>query len=353
MTLPPSPSRLPGCRLEAIPRRVDVCVIGGGPAGAAAAVTARSTGAQVCMITKPSSSAAFLELISGRAHRVLDTLGILELVSTIAEPCVGSVSRWTGMGFDEHSSLLDPGGGGWIVDRDTFDNAIRAEALRSGVSVLPDRVAKIDESAGRYRVRLPDRDILADKIILAAGSRRGPARHTCDRLVRQRIVALRVRLGPAVIAGLGNRLLVDRGPSGWWYAIANASATDIVYCTDGVVLAKGAEGIRTLWRMACAGSTDWLPRGAAMQQPRVRAATIGSGWPRVDGRMRLVGDAALSVDPLSGRGITLALEGASRCDDPDYPDWIAETAREHDRIQREVYRAACAVAGHFWEKRRM
>jgi hypothetical protein len=69
--------------------------------------------------------------------------------------------------------------------------------------------------------------------------------------------------------------------------------------------------------------------------------------------MRLVGDAALSVDPLSGRGITLALEGASRCDDPDYPDWIAETAREHDRIQREVYRAACAVAGHFWEKRRM
>ena len=166
------------------------------------------------MITKPSSSAAFLELISGRAHRVLDTLGILELVSTIAEPCVGSVSRWTGMGFDEHSSLLDPGGGGWIVDRDTFDNAIRAEALRSGVSVLPDRVAKIDESAGRYRVRLPDRDILADKIVLAAGSRRGLARHTCDRLVRQRIVALRVRLGPAVISGLGNRLLVDRGPSG-------------------------------------------------------------------------------------------------------------------------------------------
>ena len=137
MTLPPSPSRLPGCRLEAIPRHVDVCVIGGGPAGTAAAVTARSTGAQVCMITKPSSSAAFLELISGRAHRVLDTLGILELVSTIAEPCVGSVSRWTGMGFDEHSSLLDPGGGGWIVDRDTFDNAIRAEALRSGVSCYP------------------------------------------------------------------------------------------------------------------------------------------------------------------------------------------------------------------------
>src|SRR6185312_2121338 len=98
------------------------------PAGTAAAITAHSAGAQVCLIDRPSQSSPFLELISGRAGPTLATLGILELVSTIAQPCVGSVSRWTGAGFDEHSCLLDPGGGGWIVDRDTFDNALRAAA---------------------------------------------------------------------------------------------------------------------------------------------------------------------------------------------------------------------------------
>jgi flavin-dependent dehydrogenase len=330
---------------------VDVCVIGAGPAGAAAAIAVRSTGAQVCLITAPPQRFAGLELISGRARTALHDLELLDAVST-AQPCAGSVIRWTDADFDEQSCLLDPDGGGWIVERRRFDDALHTAALRLGMSVLVQRVVEVEElSAQRQCARTSDREVVADAVVIASGATRNPVRRLFDRHERRRMVALGVRLEPDAVDDLGHRLLVDHAPNGWWYAIADRTATDVVYCTDAG-MAKGARGIRAAWREACLSAADWLPSAARRRRPRVRPATVGVGWPSTRGRTRLVGDAALTVDPLSGHGITLALLGAMRWNELDYADWLADTARSHDRMESDVYRAACAVDGPFWDPRR-
>jgi hypothetical protein len=98
---------------------------------------------------------------------------------------------------------------------------------------------------------------------------------------------------------------------------------------------------------------DWLPATARAAHPRVRPATIGTGAPAVGGRLTLVGDVALAVDPLSGHGIALALEAGSRWHDTGYAEWVAESGYAHERMERNVYRSACgAVNGPFWARRR-
>jgi flavin-dependent dehydrogenase len=218
--------------------------------------------------------------------------------------------------------------------------------------VVVQRVLEVEElTAQRHRVRLLGREVVADAVVIASGATRNPVRRSFDRHVRRRMVALGVRLERGAIGDLGHRLLVDRAPNGWWYAIADGSATDVVYCTDAG-LAKGAKGIRATWREACVGAADWLPSTARLQRPRVRPATVGMGAPSSRGRIRLVGDAALAVDPLSGHGITLALECAARWNAVDYADWIADTAHVYERMERDVYRAASGVGGPFWDPRR-
>lgn len=299
---------------------VDVCVVGGGPGGVAAALGAHAGGATVCLVAPPGHRAAgAVELLSGRARRTLATLGLLDVVCR-SQRCTGTVSRWSGSGFDERSALLDPDGGGWIVDRAALAGALRESAARRGVEVVAERAAGVGADG---RVHLRGRTVTAGTVVIAVGGAGGPARQHIRRRVRRRIVALEASFAADAVSGLGRRLLVDRAPHGWWYALADATRTHVAYCTDADELASG------MWQRACASATDWLPAGAAVARPRVRSAAIGTAVPVAKGAIRLVGDVALAVDPLSGHGIALALEGGLRCRDDDYADWVAHVAGVH------------------------
>ena len=181
----------------------------------------------------------------------------------------------------------------------------------------------------------------------------GPLRGQVRREVRRRVVALEARLAAGAVGGLGARLLVDRAPNGWWYALGDTAATHLVYCTDAAELRGGSAGVATLWREACGSAADWLSASAGSVRPRVRPATIGVAAPVMRGRVSLAGDAALTVDPLSGHGVTLAVQAASRCQDRGYPQWVADTAQVHTAKERDMYRAASGpVDGPFWVRRR-
>ncbi|MEQ6901799.1 hypothetical protein, partial [Nocardioides sp. YIM 152588] len=54
-------------------------------------------------------------------------------------------------------------------------------------------------------------------------------------------------------------------------------------------------------------------------------------------RSRLQFAGALSVDPLWGHGLALALDGARRWDDDGYRDWLAERAEDHEAAARATY----------------
>jgi flavin-dependent dehydrogenase len=235
------------------------------------------------------------------------------------------------------------------VDRARLDAALQHAAADRGVRVLAGRVARVDPGSGLAQLR--DRDIVADRVVIAVGGGGGPVRGQVRRQLRRRVVALEVRLPGGAVGGLGTRLLIDRAANGWWYALCDGAATHLAYCTDATELRRGRADMVALWRAACRSAADWLPDSIGTATPRVRPRAIGVAAPVQRGRLSLAGDCALAVDPLSGHGVALAVQSALECTDSAYPRWIADTARMHTAAEREIYRSACGpVDGPFWQR---
>jgi flavin-dependent dehydrogenase len=334
--------------------KYDVCVIGAGPAAAASAIAAHSTGATVALVGATRRTiGGTLELLSANASDILIGLGLYDRIRDTADPCGGTVCRWFDSDFVERSSLLEPRGGGWIVDRAVIDPLLLSEVAARGVRVISERALGVDPDyvAGNVDVRTRRGSLSAATVVVAVGRGTGIVRRISRRTLRRRMVALTMTLGPGAIDGLGCRLLVDRAPNGWWYALAGTRTTSVVYCVDADTLTS-MRGALPTWQDGCRAASDWLPGGASRRAPRARAACIGSARPVAQHAVRLVGDAALTVDPLSGHGLTLAFESATRWADADYADWSANTEVVHTRQERETYRAVTgAVGAPFWSRR--
>jgi 2-polyprenyl-6-methoxyphenol hydroxylase-like FAD-dependent oxidoreductase len=336
--------------------RKDVCVVGGGPAGAAAAIAAANLGASVTLIAgAPASAAGTVELLSSRAGDALAALGVYALVSQDAVPCSGTISRWDGDQFLERSSLLQPRGVGWMINRTRLDARLVTWASTRGVTVVPASATAIDLPTCRgdpARVRWPGGMVVANLVIVAVGRGAGLVRRQTHRHLRHRLLALSVRLPAGAVPGLGHRLLVDRAPDGWWYALDNGEATTLGFCTDAELLGTGRRRMTSAWERACQAAWDWLPAEVGRLTPHARPAATGAITPVSNGPVQLVGDTALAVDPLSGHGLTLALESASRWAEPSYAEWIADTLASHERQERAVYGSVETVDGPFWASRR-
>jgi flavin-dependent dehydrogenase len=330
---------------------VDVCVIGAGPAGACAAASAARHGASVLLVDPFRPARRGLELLSGRTGPALAGLGVLDDVLRTSTASTGTVARWGTADFLEHPAVLDPWGGGWIVDRTTLDGLFVHCALASGVRPVIARATRLAPDGGATVVAIGNAETVRAEVVVVATGRPAALRGAVGpAAVGRRIVALVADLGPAAVPDLGTRLLVDRDADGWWYGLATPERTTVGYCSDGDLVGHGRAGVGATWRNACARA-DWLPPAVAGETPRVRSRTTGTA--AVPGRgVRLVGDAALSVDPLSGHGLALAVEGGVRWAEPHLPAWLAAAAKAHADQERVVYAAAAHQDGPFWRRRR-
>lgn len=330
---------------------VDVCVVGAGPAGACAAAFAAASGASTVLVDLPRTAHRGLELLSGRAVHRLAELGVLEQIQRGGTACTGTVSRWATRNFIVRPAVLDPWGSGWIVDRGWLDALLVGNAVRRGARLVRGRVVAVDQQGGLVNVRFyGGGGVQADTVLVATG-RPGRLIGGPSALVRHRIVVLTAELPGGAVPDLSHQLLVDRAPEGWWYALSSADVTTLAFCTDGDLVGCGPTGTLDAWRRACL-TADWLPEGARRQTPRVRSRIITAARTSSDGAARLIGDAALSVDPLSGHGIALGMEGAARWADPRYLEWLAAVAADNLIQERNAYRASLgAVGGRFWTRR--
>lgn len=314
----------------------DVIVVGAGPAGACYALAAARAGASVLLAGPPPRHRQHtVELLAGRAGDTMVRLGVLGLVS---RPCAGVLASW-GSAVIDKPAVLDPDGGGWIVDRAVLDPALVDAAMSAGCSRVPARIDAVERSGTGWRVRVAGAWWHADRLVLATGRAGGLCRAAgVVRDVTHRMTAL-VGWADAALPDLGDRLHVAATRDGWWYAIGCGQGTALGLCTDTDLLrTNGSSGLG--WH---GQRVDTWHRSATT------ARLVGPMPPGVT----IIGDAALAVDPLSGHGLALAIQGAwlAATDPAGYPDWLADMTAGHEASERAVY-AAAGMAGPFWHRRR-
>jgi flavin-dependent dehydrogenase len=299
---------------------LDAAVLGGGTAGAAAALLLARAGCAVAVLERRASPPAFTlgEGLPPTARPLLARLRLLQAVEGAHAPAYANRSAWGGDEVRDHDFIRTPHGHGWHLDRAAFDAMLLARGERAGARVLrPARLAGAPRrEGGAWRLPVQGAGEMAARFVIDATGRgasfaraAGARRQAFDRLVAFWCVL------PADGPG-DHATLVESFAQGWWYtAPLPAGGRVVALMTDADTpaaraarTAEGFGGLLAATRHVHAAADFAVPGGA----PRATgagtarlAAPCGEGW-------LAVGDAALAVDPLSSQGIVTALYSAEK-----------------------------------------
>ena len=365
----------------------DVAVVGGGPAGCAAAIALRAAGLEVTLVDDGRPGAGGVgQTLPAPAMPLLARLGAWEAIPAAGRlPCAGLSSAWGKQELAWQDGFTQPLGSGWHVDRGLLDPALRRMAAASGARLLgghrvtaarqaPGRgwVLSIAASgwireaggsgSGRARDATGTGDCLrlpASFLVDASGRRAVIARRGGQRHVADRLMAVHARLDPPAGAPVLHHATIESGRDGWWYAAARP---------DGGATAAFFSDPDLIWLLSAAGPDGWhrVLRGTrhafgALGSPArpaaVRAAAASSGCMiRLHGPgWAAAGDAATAWDPLSSAGLTMALwsgleVAAAVCRARD-GDQAALPRYEHE-VHRRYTAFLAQRAGYYHAERR-
>jgi flavin-dependent dehydrogenase len=321
--------------LEGPPSRVgaavDAVILGGGPAGAAAARLLAGWGHSVVVITRPARQ-PLAESLPPSASKLLDRIGMTAAVDRAGFIRATGNTVWWGTA----APRVEPFGGaalGWQVARDELDRLMLEEAGRAGAVVV--HGATVHDVAPRQGV---------DGTSLVRYERDGneesiSAQWVLDCTGRTGLLARRGwrRADPAgrtlALVGIWERnawdmlvddthTLVESYDGGWaWSVPVSAQCRYVTVMVDPALTAvrspDGAAGLTAIYEseLAKAVELDVLARSGReparlIGAPFARDASSYSATRFADDRMLLVGDAASFIDPLSSYGIKKALSSA-------------------------------------------
>jgi flavin-dependent dehydrogenase len=303
-----------------LPKRTEIAVIGGGPAGAVAAMTLARSGVTVALLDAGASRHPSVgETLPPAVRSVFDRLGLRATVTAEGYlPSVGSWSAWGGAEPFGRDFLFNRFGHGWHLDRRRFDALLREAARSAGarLSIGASVIASVPLADGGFRICLADGGEITARIVLDASGRgagfarqRGIRRQAVDRMVA--LVGYVVRRADAEVEPAAT--LIEATAEGWWYtAPLPQDRLAAVFMTDtDVARSCGISAESWLDRLAAAPHTGAraLRYGTGLAGPPVMVPATSSRLERFGGTDWLaIGDAAATQDPLSSEGILVAME---------------------------------------------
>ncbi|MGH3933961.1 MAG: tryptophan 7-halogenase, partial [Pseudonocardiaceae bacterium] len=376
-TCSPTPASRHAVGLPRPPRwslseRLDVAVVGAGPAGAATAILLAEQGCRVSLLhTEPPGAASLGESLSGAGVALLARFRVWERFRAGPHrPVHARASAWGG-DLVEQSAIFDPHGPAWLIDREAFHGVLRERCVEAGAQVLTARVTgcRAVQGAG-WRLDLAGGAVLVARTVVDATGRscwvtRAVGGH-CE--VHDRMVAMVARLAPAAPPD-GTPVLIEATPTGWWYsAVIPSGALVALFVTEAAI--ADLDDVATAWResLTAAPYTSVRLRGArGAAPPEIRSVTVQRGVVPASTACVAVGDAALGLDPLSAAGLRTGLETAleaaravtatldgDRSATAAYSDWARRLLDAHlaERVSYYDLEARWPTAP-FWASRRL
>jgi flavin-dependent dehydrogenase len=196
------------------------------------------------------------------------------------------VSAW-GSEPQAESSILQPDGPLWHVDRDRFDEDLRAAVrARADVFVPYRSLGSIRREAGQWHVSLDGAtEVVARYLVDATGRLRALGRRFGARIdVDDRLLGLTAKVSQGEGGAEIRSMMIQATPFGWWYAAPTPTGHVVAMFTDA----------------------DLAPHDV---RRRLRPVAANSAFTRVEGEVGWlpVGDASASHDPLCGWGVHRAM----------------------------------------------
>lgn len=338
----------------------DVAIVGGGPAGAAAAISLRTTAPEmrVCLIAQPPPPDVRIgETVPPIVRPLLEQLGLWDaFLHDQHAPSYRTVSSWGTRALSSNEFLLHAHGRGWRLDRSRFDSMMFTAARRAATEHRTNRVAIERCQDGLWSLRSGESsEISTARLAIDASGRRAVLMRRFGRRARPRDRMIASFMHVASAADEGEGAFVESTPHGWWYTAVLPRGRRVVACMTDSDIARRLELRRPSGWLVALGTTHYvktmLPQDFHVGRPRLCAAAVTPASDPQGLPLLAAGDAAGSFDPLSSLGIVRALRsglfaGYAAADylrhkDPDSLRKFARlTAREfqsHESVRRDIY----------------
>jgi geranylgeranyl reductase family protein len=282
----------------------DVIVIGGGPAGAAAAFTVARAGLAVCLVDRANFPRDKLcgGGLTERCRREFESVFSQNLPSSIVRASGQMIFLRAGEILSRMEGRL------YLTMRRAFDAHMVGLAQAAGaVAVLGDGVEAIDQQARTIRLK-SGRALGFGHLAGADGASSMVAKHLFGAAFDPRAIGfgLEVEVPRADLPELANDVELDFGAADWGYGWVFPKRETLTIGVGGVHRHNPDLRLRLNNYLAAKGldparykvKGQYLPFG-------------GSRPPPGRGRVLLCGDAAGFVDPITGEGIGYAIESGA------------------------------------------
>ncbi len=301
----------------------DVVIVGAGPAGSSTAISLlkEAPHLKVALIEKTSfEKKRNGEMLKPHAQFLLEELGIWQsFLKQNYSPGCESRTIWGTDGQLKNEFISGPEEFGWELDRRVFDTFLFEQASQSGVETFSnlEMTDYRQNSDNGWSLTLQNLD--KEKVFLKTSFLVDATGRSCSLALKQGANRIRIDnlIGVFTIFKYEKSLdlttygLVETCPNGWWYSVPLPGDQIVAaYMTDNDI-AKELDVIQpnNWWNLIKNSKYTYnrIKNLTPLSNILMRTADSfcldkvhGDGWASV-------GDAAGSVDPLSGYGITWAI----------------------------------------------